>query len=138
MSSTHQPLCTCPLCQARIEAMKTRITAEIFGRRFPGRVLAATLASDLGFESPVDVADSMIVEATRLRTWRIAELEARLQLARHHFEVLAEQLAAGDTDGAQLLLQEILSPAAAGPSRTSREAEGGNGAAPAARGEDLP
>lgn len=42
-------------------------------------------------------------------------------------------------DGAHLaLLREILSPAAAGPSRTSREAEGGNGAAPAARGEDLP
>lgn len=112
------------------ELLKRRNAAELALAHATMRDLEAVDTSDLIDEDPPFAAEA---EEQAMR-----ELADEAVRQRHHFETLAEQLAGGDIDGALALLREILSPAAAGPSRTSREAEGGNGAAPAARGEDLP
>lgn len=103
----HSPNCTCASCDKSLEAQAVP--------RSPDRLFRVGLAAMLGFENPEAAPREAVLAAVRTRLKRIADLERRwseafdLAQAKHeHLEAIAEMIGAGDFDGAQQRLQEVL------------------------------
>lgn len=109
----HSPDCTCDGCDRSLEALFEREAQAV--PRSPDRLFRVGLAAMLGFDDPEAATREDVLAAVRARLKRIATLQRRwsdafdLAQAKHeHLEAIAEMIDAGDFDGAQQRLQEVL------------------------------